>query len=75
LTAKQENRLIWAPDIVGCAMFPISGHLALAEVCHGRFRVRPRELGWWIAVLNQLGSYLFLISALTRSSTPRRRAW
>jgi hypothetical protein len=70
LTAKQENRLIWAPDMVGCAMFLISGHLALAEVCHGRLCVRPRELGWWIAAINQLGSYLFLVSALAAFVNP-----
>ena len=29
LTAKQQNRLIWAPDMVGCTLFLVSGHLAL----------------------------------------------
>ena len=33
-----------------------SGHLALAEVCHGGLCVRRQDLGWWIAALNQLGS-------------------
>ena len=70
LTAKQENRLIWAPDMVGCAMFLISGHLALAELRHDHFRLRLRELGWWIAALNQLGSYLFLVSALAAFVNP-----
>jgi hypothetical protein len=64
LTVQQENRLIWAPDMIGCALFLISGHLALKEVCHGRIRVIRAELGWWIAALNQAGSYLFLVSAL-----------
>ena len=27
LTAKQANRLIWAPDMVGCTLFLVSGHL------------------------------------------------
>jgi hypothetical protein len=70
LTTKQENRLIWAPDMVGCALFLISGHLALVEVCHGRLCLRLRELGWWIATLNQLGSYLFLASALAAFVEP-----
>jgi hypothetical protein len=70
LTAKQENRLIWAPDMVGCAMFLISGHLALAEVRHGSLRTRLRELGWWIPAINQLGSYLFLVSALAAYINP-----
>ena len=51
LTAKQVNRLIWAPDMVGCAMFLVSGHLALAQLRRDRSGVRP--LDWWIAGLNQ----------------------
>jgi hypothetical protein len=70
LTVKQQNRLIWAPDLVGCALFLISGHLALAEICHGGLCVRRRDLGWWIAALNQLGSYLFLVSALAAFIRP-----
>ena len=31
LTAKQVNRLIWAPDMIGCTLFLISGHLALTQ--------------------------------------------
>ena len=70
LTVQQQNRLIWAPDLVGCTMFLISGHLALAEICHRRLCVQRRDLGWWIAALNQLGSYLFLISALAAFIRP-----
>jgi hypothetical protein len=70
LTVKQENRLIWAPDIVGCALFLISGHLALAEICHSGLCVRRHDLGWWIAALNQIGSYLFLVSALAAFIRP-----
>ena len=70
LTVQQQNRLIWAPDMVGCAMFLVSGHLALVEVCHGRLCIRRNELGWWIAALNQFGSYLFLVSALAAFINP-----
>jgi len=70
LTAQQVNRLIWAPDMIGCALFLISGHLALKEVCHGRIQVVAGDLGWWIAALNQLGSYLFLVSALAAFVRP-----
>jgi hypothetical protein len=71
LTARQENILVWAPDMIGCALFLISGHLALAEACNGRFRALPNELGWWIALLNQVGSYLFLISGVAAFIDPR----
>lgn len=70
LSAQQANRLIWAPDMVGCLLFLISGHLALEEVCHGRPGVRPHELGWWIVAVNQVGSVLFMVSALADFTVP-----
>ncbi|MFJ8676133.1 hypothetical protein [Streptomyces sp. NPDC093589] len=70
LTTQQENRLVWAPDMVGCLMFLISGHLAVVEVCHGRPRILARDLGWWIVAVNQLGSALFMVSALAAFVRP-----
>ena len=71
LTVQQENRLIWAPDMVGCILFLVSGHVALAQVCRGR-RVcwRPRRNDWWVAILNQVGSYFFLVSGLAAYINP-----
>lgn len=70
LTVQQINRLIWAPDMIGCVLFLISGHLALVEICHGRPRLLPRHLGWWIVAVNQLGSVLFMVSALAAYTRP-----
>ncbi|WP_371484026.1 hypothetical protein [Kitasatospora sp. NBC_00315] len=70
LSAQQVDRLIWAPDLVGCVLFLISGHLALVEVCHGRPCWRSRGLDWWIVAVNQLGSVLFLVSALAAFTRP-----
>ncbi|MEU6708727.1 hypothetical protein [Streptomyces wuyuanensis] len=70
LTAQQANRLIWAPDMIGCLLFLVSGQLALMEVCHGSPRVLPRDLGWWIVAVNQLGSALFMIAALADFTVP-----
>ncbi|MER5473265.1 hypothetical protein [Streptomyces sp. NPDC002685] len=70
LSAQQVDRLIWAPDMVGCVLFLVSGHLAVVEVCHGRPRVLARDLGWWIVAINQLGSLLFLVSALAAFTRP-----
>ncbi|MEU5986132.1 hypothetical protein [Streptomyces sp. NPDC047434] len=70
LSTQQVNRLIWAPDMVGCVLFLISGHLALVEVCHGRPRLLVRDLGWWIVAVNQLGSTLFMASAVTAFVRP-----
>ncbi|GEB57361.1 hypothetical protein [Streptomyces gardneri] len=70
LTTQQVNRLIWAPDVIGCVLFLISGHLAFAEICHGRPCIRQRDLGWWIVAVNQLGSVLFMVSALAAYTRP-----
>ncbi|MEU6943683.1 hypothetical protein ABZ957_00330 [Streptomyces sp. NPDC046316] len=70
LSVQQVNRLIWAPDMVGCILFLISGHLALVEVCHGRPRLRTHDLAWWIVSVNQLGSFLFMASAVTAFTRP-----
>lgn len=70
LTVRQVNRLIWTPDIVGCMLFLVSGHLAVTEVCHGRPRLHPRSLAWWIVAVNQFGSVLFMVSALAAFTRP-----
>jgi hypothetical protein len=70
LTAQQANRLVWAPDIIGCVLFLVSGQLALAEVSHGRPRLRLHDIGWWIVAVNQLGSVLFMIAALADFTVP-----
>ncbi|MGW7249080.1 hypothetical protein [Streptomyces decoyicus] len=70
LTVQQMNRLVWAPDLVGCLLFLISGQLAVVEVCHGRLCLERRSLGWWIVALNQLGSVLFMVAALAAFTRP-----
>ncbi|MFD7880322.1 hypothetical protein ACFV5G_40730 [Streptomyces sp. NPDC059766] len=70
LTVRQVNRLVWAPDVVGCVLFLVSGHLGFVEICHGRFCLRRRSLGWWIVAVNQLGSVLFMISAIAAFTRP-----
>ena len=71
LTTQEENRLIWSPEVIGCVFFLISGHLAMRGIC-GRFRpcVRWRDLGWWIVAVNQIGSILFMVSALAAFIRP-----
>ncbi|MGE0297412.1 hypothetical protein [Pseudonocardia sp.] len=70
LSAGQANRLIWAPQMVGCVLFLVSGHIAIAEVCHGRLRWMPSSLGWWIVLVNQIGSWLFMVSGLAAFVRP-----
>ena len=65
LTPVQQDRLIWSPDIVGCALFLVSGHFAMVGITGTWLpRSRPRRLGWDIVVVNQIGSVLFMVSAV-----------
>jgi hypothetical protein len=71
LSPAIENRLVWSPDIVGCLLFLISGHLAMVSIGGGWGRFwRRRDLGWWIVAVNQLGSVLFMVSAVASFVRP-----
>jgi hypothetical protein len=65
-----EDRLVWSPDMIGCALFLISGHLAIFEIGHGRRVIRLRDLEWWIVMINQLGSVLFMVAAIAAFVEP-----
>lgn len=64
LTPTQENRLVWNPDIIGCSLFLISGHLAMVDISGSWWRLRGEGLGWWIVFVNQVGSVLFMVAAV-----------
>jgi hypothetical protein len=70
LSASAENRLVWSPDMIGCTLFLVSGQMAIAEVCHRGWCWRSRDLGWWIVSVNQLGSILFMVSAVASFARP-----
>ncbi len=71
LSGPQVNRLIWTPEIFGCILFLVSGHLGFVEICHkSRPCWRPRDLGWAIVAINQVGSALFMLSALAAFIRP-----
>jgi len=64
LTAKQEEALVWAPDVVGCVCFLTASGLVIAET-HDRIRgMLFRSLESRIAAINMLGSVAFAISAI-----------
>ena len=56
--------LIWTPDVIGSVCFLIASYLTLIEVSHRFWSVQPRLVGWWIAVLNLLGSVAFMLAAV-----------
>lgn len=70
LSPSAEDRLIWSPDMVGCALFLVSGHLAMVAIGGGWRVWRRRDLGWWIVGVNQLGSVLFMVSAVASFVQP-----
>jgi hypothetical protein len=70
LSPAAANRLVWSPDMVGCALFLVSGHLALVGIGGGRRFWQRRDLGWWIIAVNQVGSVLFMASAVASFVSP-----
>jgi len=64
LTAAQEDRLVWSPDIIGCLLFLVSGLLAMVDISGSWWRLRGEGLGWWIVFVNQVGSVLFMVSGV-----------
>jgi len=72
LTTAQLHRDVWTPEIIGCVLFLVSGHLALTEMHRDRLPGARADLGWWIVVVNQVGSALFMaagIAAFVRPET------
>lgn len=74
LSAQQTDRLVWAPDMIGCTLFLVSGQLAVHQVRRtvDRARAHSRGPAWWTAVVNQVGAGLFMAAALadyTRDAT------
>lgn len=71
LTPTAFDRLVWSPDMIGCALFLISGHLAMTGIAGHFWRIwRHRDLGWWIIAVNQIGSVLFMVSAVASFVRP-----
>ncbi len=64
LNSAGEDLATWTPDMIGSICFLIASFLALIEVCHRWFCMQLKDMGWWIAMLNLLGSIAFQLSAL-----------
>jgi hypothetical protein len=64
LNWKGEDLLIWSPNMGGCICFLVASWLAYLEVSHRFWSWQPRDLSWWIAVINLWGSIFFQISAV-----------
>jgi hypothetical protein len=71
LSSKQEDRLVFAPDLIGSACFLISGLLAY-RVANGPRWLHParRDGEWNMAAVNLLGCVFFGISAIASYVVP-----
>jgi hypothetical protein len=77
LSVAQEHRLVWSPEFVGCILFLVSGQISLAALWRAR---RRRDggaeegagvrLDWAMALINQLGSALFMVAAVAAFVRP-----
>ena len=63
LSWGEQDLVIWVPDMLGSVCFLVASYLAYAEVSHGAASFAPRNVSWWIAIVNLLGSFAFQLSA------------
>jgi hypothetical protein len=69
-SVSQQDRLIWAPDMLGSIAFMVASTLAWVEVCHRWWRWDPGDTPWGIVALNLAGSIAFQISAIAAYVRP-----
>jgi hypothetical protein len=70
LSTRQADVRVWGPDVIGSACFLLSSLLAFANSEHRWVSFRPRDLDWWIAAANLLGSIAFGVSAIASFVRP-----
>jgi len=70
LSAQAGHQHVWRPDAIGSVCFLVSSALSWYEVCHGWAAWRPRSYGWWITLLNLVGSIAFGVSAVAGYINP-----
>jgi hypothetical protein len=70
LTATALRQHVWRPDVLGSICFLAASGLAWFEVCHGWAAWSPGDLGWWITLLNLVGSVAFGVSAVAAFVVP-----
>jgi hypothetical protein len=70
VTWREQDVLIWTPDMLGSICFLVASYLAYAEVSHGAAGWAPRSVSWWIAIVNLAGSVAFQVSAIVSFVRP-----
>ena len=67
---EQEDLLVWTPNMLGCVCFLVASGLAWVEFSHGSASFAPRNVSWWIVVVNLVGSIAFQASAVYSFAAP-----
>ncbi len=67
---RHQDMLVWSPNILGSLCFLIASQAALMEVSHAYWSWRPKDLSWWIAIINLSGSLFFMLSAVASFVRP-----
>jgi hypothetical protein len=70
LSVAQVHRLVWSPEFVGCILFLVSGQITLAALWRARRGAGRQRLDWSVALVNQLGSILFMVAAIAAFVRP-----
>ena len=70
---SQYDKVVWRPDFYGSILFLVSSAFAVLSL--GQIRSwRPREVAWWVAWLNMVGSVAFMAAALGAFVLPKTGA-
>ena len=70
LSTQQQDRLVWAPDLVGSGAFLLSAALAYRVTTGGRLRPARRDRDWTMSLVNLVGCVFFLVSAIASYVVP-----
>ena len=70
VSSSQYDKVVWRPDFYGSILFLVSSAFAILSL--GRIRSwRPREVAWWVAWLNMVGSVAFMAAAIGAFVLPK----
>lgn len=70
LSVHEQNLRIWTPDMIGSICFLMASELAIWAVCRCALCIRHRNTPWLIAIVNMVGSVLFMLSAIAALVLP-----
>jgi hypothetical protein len=63
-SVEETNRLVWAPDLLGCIAFLVASHLYWRDTRSRRSSNDTHDPEWWSSLLNYVGSVFFMASAI-----------